>query len=204
MKYMNLCNGLVLFLSITAAVYAEKKSEPFRPAPIETYATKQTNQGLTIAAVPFEDEEEAKPAFGKLNPYKHGVLPVLLILKNEGTKTLNLEGARIQYQATANRKVDETPAEDIARIKGPSRPRLNPTPIPSGVPGLRKNKNPLNNAVIVERALAARMLPPGESAHGFAYFQTGHTRGSKLYITGITEADSGKELFYFEVPLEMN
>ena len=45
------------------------------------------------------------------------------------------------------------------------------------------------------------MLPPGESAYGFVYFQTGHTRTSRLYITGITEAQTSQELFYVEVPL---
>jgi hypothetical protein len=45
------------------------------------------------------------------------------------------------------------------------------------------------------------MLPPGESAHGFLYFQTGHTRAASLYITGITEAQTSQELFYMEVPL---
>jgi hypothetical protein len=46
------------------------------------------------------------------------------------------------------------------------------------------------------------MLPPGDSAYGFFYFQTGHSRGTSLYISGIREAQSGKELFYFEIPLD--
>ena len=45
------------------------------------------------------------------------------------------------------------------------------------------------------------MLPPGEQANGFFYFQTSHRRGAKIYLTGIREANSGKELFYFEIPL---
>ena len=47
-----------------------------------------------------------------------------------------------------------------------------------------------------------KMLPPGDSAYGFFYFQTGHSRGTSLYISGIREAQSGKELFYFEIPLD--
>jgi hypothetical protein len=45
------------------------------------------------------------------------------------------------------------------------------------------------------------MLPPGESASGFVYFQTSHRPGSVLYITGIRDAASRRELFYFEIPL---
>ncbi|MCX6608139.1 MAG: hypothetical protein NTV52_31750 [Acidobacteria bacterium] len=193
--------ALCVALLLTASVQAEKKQEPFRPAAIETYASKQTNQGLTVAAVAYDDADEAKAAFGKVNPYEHGILPVLLLFKNEGKKTLNLELARFQYFVPGSRKLDETPAEDLARLKGPSRPRYNPTPLPTTIPGMKRNKNPLQNPVIIERAFSAKMLPPGESAYGFVYFQTGHTRTAKLYITGITEAQTSQELFYVEVPL---
>jgi hypothetical protein len=45
------------------------------------------------------------------------------------------------------------------------------------------------------------MLPPGQSASGFVYFQSGFQRGSSIYLSGLREADSGKELLYFEIPL---
>jgi hypothetical protein len=198
MKNMKALPAIVL---LTAALQAEKKIEPFRPAAIETYASKQTNQGLTVAAVAYDDADEAKAAFGKLHPYEHGILPVLVLFKNEGSKTLNLEHARFQYLGPGSRKLEETPAEDISRLKGPGRPRYNPTPLPTTIPGMRRNKNPLQNPVIIERAFAAKMLPPGETAYGFLYYQTGHSRSARLYITGITEAQTSQELFYVEVPL---
>ena len=48
----------------------------------------------------------------------------------------------------------------------------------------------------------ARMLPVGESVHGFFYFQTEYQPGAKLYLTGLKDAASGKDFFYFEVPIE--
>jgi len=198
---MKIMKAATATLLLTAALWADKKPEPFRPAAIETYASKQTNQGLTVAAVAYDDADEVKAAFGKLNPYEHGILPVLVLFKNGGTKTLNLEHARFQYLVPGSRKLDETPAEDISRLKGPARPRYNPTPIPTTIPGMKRNKNPLQNPVIIERAFSAKMLPPGETAHGFLYYQTGHSRTASLYITGITEAQTSQELFYLEVPL---
>ena len=67
---------------------------------------------------------------------------------------------------------------------------------------LNVKKNPLAAWEIEGRAFAAKMLPSGQSASGFFYFQTGHRSGSTLYVTGIREASTGKELFYFEVPLD--
>ena len=45
------------------------------------------------------------------------------------------------------------------------------------------------------------MLPPGQTASGFFYFQTGLQRGATLYLNGLSEAATGKEILYFELPL---
>jgi len=50
-------------------------------------------------------------------------------------------------------------------------------------------------------AFAAKMLPPGQSASGFFYFQTGFMRSSTLFVSGLKDAKSGEEIFYFEIPL---
>jgi hypothetical protein len=202
MKKMNKGKSLLLFLSITASLWADKKDAPFRPEAAEAYATKQTIQELTIAVQPFDDPEEAKSAFGKLNPYEHGVLPVLVVMKNDGKSTVRFETMQVMYVAPRGRKVDSTPAADVLYLKAGGRPKVSNSPIPTGGPRIKISKNPLKNDVIVERAFSAKMLPPGDSAHGFFYFQTGHTRGTSIYISGITEAGSGKELFFFEIPLD--
>ncbi|HEU0122125.1 MAG TPA: hypothetical protein VFQ91_16470 [Bryobacteraceae bacterium] len=193
---------LVLLLSITAALWADKKDAGFRPEPAESYATKQTIEGLTIAVQPFDDPEEAKSAFGKLNPYEQGVLPVLVVIKNDGKDTVKLDTMQVVYVAPKGRKVDATPAADVLYLKAGGRPKVSNSPIPTGGPRIKVAKNPLKNDVIIERAFSAKMLPPGDSAHGFFYFQTGHTRGTSLYISGIRNAQTGKELFFFEIPLD--
>ena len=63
-------------------------------------------------------------------------------------------------------------------------------------------KNPFQVLDFQERGFAAKMLPPGEFASGVFYFQSGLTRGSKLLVQGLTEAGTGKELFFFELPLD--
>jgi len=65
-----------------------------------------------------------------------------------------------------------------------------------------KKKNPLAAPEIEGRALAAQMVAPGLAAGGFLYFQTQLQNGATIYLSGLTEARSGKELFYFEIPVE--
>jgi hypothetical protein len=46
------------------------------------------------------------------------------------------------------------------------------------------------------------MLAPGETASGFVYFNTDVTSAAaSLYITGLQNAATGKDLYYFEIPL---
>ena len=64
-----------------------------------------------------------------------------------------------------------------------------------------RDKNPLNAWEIEGRAFSAEMIPPGNSAYGFLYFQTGIQKGSTLYLSGLKEAGTGQELLFFEIPL---
>jgi hypothetical protein len=190
---------LALFLSIAAA-FAADKDKPFHVGPAEGYANKQAQGRVTVAADPYDSAEKAKDAFGKLNPYQHGVLPVLVVIRNDGTKALRLDRIKAVYAGPNNSKVDATPAGDVRYARGPRKPDV--VTGPTGGPRIgRSRKNPLDAWEIEGRGFSAKMLPAGESAHGFFYFQTGLHRGATLLLSGLAEADSGTELFFFEIPL---
>ena len=190
---------LALFLSIAAA-FAADKDRTFHIGPVEGYANRQTQGGVVIGAEPYATEEKMQEAFGKVNPYRYGVLPVLVVMKNDGNKAVRLDHLKAEYVGPNRNRVEATPARDIRYLNGPRRPDV--VVGPTGAPKIGKHKNPLDAWEIEGRAFAAKMLPPGQTASGFFYFQTGMQRGAVLYLTGLTEADTGKELFYFEVPLQ--
>jgi len=191
---------LALAASITGTWAVDKdKDKRFTPPEIDSVETKQTATGVTIAVVPYNSDSLAKNAFGKLNPYEHGVLPVLLMIRNSSKETLQLQNMRVEYIDKSRERIDAVPAGEVKYARGPKRPSMTPSPIP----GLKLGKkNPLGAEEIEGRAFGAKMLPPGESAHGFVYFFTGHRTGSRIYLTGIQQAATGKELFYFDVPLD--
>jgi hypothetical protein len=194
--------ALIVLLSIAAAFAGEKERPKFTPGPASSYPTHQTVSGVTIAAVAFRSDEEAAPAFGKVNPYKYGVLPVLVAIQNDSKQAIALDGLKVEFVLPGHDRVEATPAADVKRISGPTRPGIYPGPVPQVPVHVGRNKNPLAEWEIEGRAFAARMLAPGDSASGFFYFRTTWQRGSTLYVSGLREASSGKELFYFEVPLD--
>ena len=189
---------VLLALSLDALA-VDKDKNKFTPPDLDTLQTKLTVSDVTVGAVTYDRAGLAQAAFGKLNPYEHGIVPVLVIIRNGSTGAVRLDRMRVEYHDRDKQVVTATPASEVPFTEGPKRPTFGG---PS-IPGLgRKKKSPLASPEIESRAFAAKMLPPGETAHGFFYFRTGHRSGANLYITGMQEASTGKDLFYFEIPLD--
>jgi hypothetical protein len=183
----------------TLAADNNKDATKFSPGPASSYSSKQTNDHVTVAAVPYDTEELAHLAFGKLNPNQYGVLPVLVIIQNDTDQVLKLDHLDTEYTGADGRHLEATPAEDVQTLGGVERPRVQtPTPIPIH----RKHKNPLDVWEIDGRSFTAKLIPAHESANGFVYFQTAHQPGSKFYLSGIKVAATGQDVLYFEFPLE--
>jgi hypothetical protein len=190
---------LALLMSIAAAFAADKDTATFRPPPATGLDHRQTNAQVTIGVDAYVSQEKVKTAFGKLDPYQYGILPVLVVIQNDSDKAIRLDRLKAEYVGPNRDRVDATPAKDVRYLRGAERPGV--ITGPGGKPKILSKKNPLDAWEIEGRAFAAQMLPAGQSASGFFYFRTGVQRGATIYLNGLTEAASGKELFYFEIPL---
>ncbi len=191
---------LILPAWLGLCMAAEKDVAPFRPKPAAEYPNSTRQEGLRIAAEPFTYDDQTKAAFGKLNPTKYGVLPILLLMQNDGKAVIKLETVKVEYVDAQKNHLTSISAQELPFLKAPERPTVKASPIPPIFQ--RKKKNELTAIELDQRSWGAKMLPPGESANGFFYFQAVHEAGASLYITGIRNAATGQELFYFEIPLE--
>jgi len=198
---------LALITSIAALLASNKawpvgKEEPkFTPGPAASYQSHQTSDKITIGVAAYVSDEETRVPFGKHNPYTYGVLPVLVVIQNDSAKTIKVDPLEVVLVGPERDRIDAMPARDVRYLTASSRPITVPAPGPPGLPKIGKHKNPLDTWEIEGRAFAAKVLPPGQGASGFFYFQTGFQRGSTLYLNGLKEAESGKELLYFEIPV---
>ena len=190
---------LFLLTSIAVAMAADKDKPKLEINPAASYPFHQTSQGITIAAVPYETEEQTKTAFGKVNPNAQGVLPILLVMENNSQNTVRLERIKLEYTAQGGVRIENTPSADVKYLRGAREPRM--TPGPTGGVHVSRNKNPLSEWEIEGRAFSAQVIPPNDKASGFFYFQTGARGGASLVISGLRDARSGEDLFFFEIPL---
>jgi hypothetical protein len=181
-----------------AIVVASAEDKAFRPGAASEYA-HQTSEQVTIGAKSYDTEELTAEAFGKRTDLlKYGVLPVLVVIENKRQKTLDLRNLEVNLVAADGRHAGPVSPEDIPFLgKRTKTPTMNPIPNP-----LPKKKNSLKTPQIVERAFAAKMLPPGDSTSGFFYFEAKPEPGDKLYLNGLRDTPSGQEMLYFEFPLE--
>ena len=169
--------------------------------PAAAYPHRQTSEKITIAAEPMETDEQTREAFGKVNPYRYGVLPVLLVIQNDGPDAIKVDRIKLIYSLPDGTRIEATPAQDVRFIRG--------TQAPNRLPGLaggtvikKTPKNPLAEWEIEGRAFAAKMVPAGQSASGFVYFQAPQSSASaSVYVSGLEDPVSGKELYFFEIPM---
>src|SRR5580765_2048034 len=188
--------SLALLLSISAGFAADKET-PFTADPAGSYASHQSNAQIPIAVDPYVSPDKVTLAFGKLNPSQFGILPVLVVIQNDSGKAVRLDRLKVEYSGPNHDRVEATPARDVRYLKPPQRPGAIEGPA-GKVKVLKTKKNPLDAWEIEGRAMSAQMLPPGQSASGFFYFQTVLQPGATLYLNGLYEAATGKEILYFE------
>ncbi len=194
--------ALIVLLSIAAALAADKDKARFEPGHASSYPGHQTQDKITIAAIPYITAEQAATVFGKVKPYQEGILPVLVIVDNGTGKALRLDLVA-QYQDQDNHHLDAVSPEYVVTYhairRNPATPRTSPLP---PIPRSAVKKGPLNTPEIDGRAFSVHLVPPGETAYGFFYFETDYAPGSTLYLKGLRDAASGNEYLYFEVPIQ--
>jgi hypothetical protein len=194
------------FMLVSSAVLraADDKSH-FEPRPAGAYSARQTNANVTIAAEPYENQDELKKAFGKVDFSRLGILPVLVVIDNGTDHALQLDRMRVQLITADRQTIDSISAEDAVR---PGRVK---TPVIGGgtspFPGIRRGqRGPKNEAELSSREFAAPAAAPHSQVFGFFYYRLGkgpdRIPGSKIYITGIRDARTGQDLLYFEIALD--
>ncbi len=175
----------------------DKDHPAFHPPPAADLPNHQTNDQVTIGVEAYTAGDKIKVAFGKVNPYQYGILPVLISVQNSSGQAIKMDGMKAEYISPLGARIEATPAKDVPSTQGGGRPSP-----PIGVIPPRVKKSPLNVWEIEGRAFAAEMIPPGNSAYGFIYFQAGLLKGATIYLSGMTVAATGKELMFFEIPLQ--
>jgi len=185
--------AVLLAIPLWAGLWSDDPPK-VRPREAASYTARDSHEGITIAAEAYTTDEQIKTAFGKYDPRKFGVLPVYVVFFNLSKDALRLESLELTVERGRER-FPQIPAIDVNR-------RIHGIQVPNGIKPI-KIKSPISS--IVDQEFLLKMVPPGETAGGFLYFD--HFSGAlslgqddtRLYLNKIQWAGSGRELLYFEI-----
>jgi hypothetical protein len=186
---------------LLAAPWSDDK--PFQAGKAAAYAHQLSEQVL-VGAKAFDNADLVADAFGKkVDLLKYGVLPVLVVVENKRDKSIDLRDINVSLVAADGRHVAPVSPDELPLLAkdGHRKPREPGEGVQLPMP-LPQKKNPLARPEIAGRAFAAGMLPPGDSTSGFFYFEAQAEVGDSIYLSGMKDARSRKEILYFEFPLK--
>ena len=192
--------SLVIF---SCAAFAEKKVDPALPA--AQYPAHVTQNGVTIAADPYDREPKADVF--RVHYLQYDFLPIRIVVTNDTAQPISLNDVRILLLPSDGGKVNAGEPEDVERrVLGASRMG---TTIPIGPINIHRKGKAADSKVeadFSEHEYSALAVEPHTTRAGFLFYDVQGLgqhplTGAKLVFRQVKDAN-GKEFFAFEVPLD--
>jgi hypothetical protein len=195
----------LLWLALPAAAVDHT---PPAVQPATTFAAVEVhdNEKVAIAAEPYDTKE--KESIFRVDYLSHGVVPVRLIVTNNGDRPISLRDARILFLTAAGDKIPAAEPEDVERLMTQKERQGGKIPMPGPIPAI-KLKPKASNKEIEEDfdtfEYQALVVEPHTTRAGFLFYDVSDLdhplKGAKLHLHKLRDAD-GNELFYFEIPFD--
>jgi len=202
-----LAAGAMLFAPSLAAKDDKGFVMP-KAADAKTYPAHDTSEKekVTIAADLYDVAGKTQGVF-RIKYKEEDLLPVLLIISNEGGQPIALTGMQVELVTRKRVKIQPATEDDIYRriarqpLKG-DQPSANPLPFPRKV---KRSVKKEEQEEIQDSRFAAKAVEPHTTQAGFLFFDvegiSDPLAGAHLYVSGLRNSQ-GQELIFFDIPLE--
>ena len=196
---------LVIALSLTAGA-SNHTAPPVQPATTYPAVEVHDKEHVAIAVEPYDTKE--KESIFRVDYLAHGVMPVRLIITNEGDRPISLRDARILFYTAGGDRIQAAEPEDIERLMTRSEREGKRIPMPGPLPSIKMKPKASNKEIeqdFDQFEYQALVVEPHTTRAGFLFYdvsQLDHPlKGAKLHLHELRDAD-GHELFYFEIPFD--
>jgi hypothetical protein len=205
MRFARALPLLVLGFSLVAGA-TDHTPPPVQPA--TTFAAVEIHQDekVAIAAEPYDTKE--KESLFRVDYLAHGVMPVRLIVTNNGDKPISLRDARILFETAGGDRIQAAEPEDVERLMTRKEREGGKIPMPGPIPAIKLKPKASNKDIEADFntfEYGALVVEPHTTRAGFLFYdvsQLDHPlKSAKLYLYKLRNAN-GEELFYFEIPFD--
>jgi hypothetical protein len=177
--------------------------------PATTFASVEVHdkEQVAIAAEPYDTKE--KESIFKVDYLSHGVMPIRLIVTNNGDRPISLRDARILFLTAAGDKIQAAEPEDVERLMTRKEREGSKIPMPGPIPAIKLKPKASNKEIEADFdtfEYQALVVEPHTTRAGFLFYDMsglGDTplKGAKLVLREMKNAD-GQELWSFEIPFD--
>lgn len=196
---------LALSFSLAASA-ADHTPPPVQPAVTFAAVEIHPDEKVAIAAEPYDTRE--KESIFRIDYLAHGVMPVRLIVTNNGDRPINLRDARILFETAAGDRIQAAEPEDVERLMTRKEREGAKVPLPGPLPPIKlKPKGSIKDieADFNTFEYSAIVVEPHTTRAGFLFYDVSQLdlplKGAHLLLRKLRNADGG-ELFYFEIPFD--
>ena len=190
----------------TAAMASEHTPPPVQPATSFAAMEVHDTEKVSIAAEPYDTKEKA--SLFRVDFLGHGVMPVRLIVTNNGDKPISLRDARILFQTAGGDRIQAAEPEDVERLMTRKEREGGKIPMPGPLPPIKLKAKASNKDIEQDFntfEYGALVVEPHTTRAGFLFYDVSQLenplKGAKLHLHKLRNAD-GSELFYFEIPFD--
>jgi len=115
--------------------------------PATTYAAVEVHEDekVAIAAEPYDTKE--KESIFKVDYLSHGVMPVRLIVTNNGDRPISLRDARILFLTAEGEKIQAAEPEDVERLMTQKERQGSKIPMPGPIPSIKLKPKASNQEI---------------------------------------------------------
>ncbi len=201
------CKVVLLVIGTAIAAGASNHvAPPVQPATTYPAVEVHDKEHVAIAVEPYDTKE--KESIFRVDYLGHGVMPVRLIVTNNGDKPISLRDARILFYTAGGDRINAADPEDVERLMTRTEREGKKIPLPGPLPSI-KTKPKASNKDIEEDfdqfEYQALVVEAHTTRAGFLFYdvsQLDHPlEGAKMNLHKLRDAD-GNELFYFEIPFD--
>ncbi len=185
---------------------SDHSAPPVQPATSFAAVEVHDQEKVAIAAEPYDTRQ--KESIFRVDYLSHGVMPIRLIVTNNGDRPISLRDARILFQTKSGERIQAAEPEDVERLMTRKDREGGKIPMPGPIPAIKLKPKGSNKEIEEDFntfEYGALVVEPHSTRAGFLFYDVSQLddplKGAKLHLHKLRDAD-GNELFFFEIPFD--
>ena len=197
---------LLLIGTAIGAGASNHAAPPVQPATTYPAVEVHDKEHVAIAVEPYDTKE--KESIFRVDYLSHGVMPVRLIITNNGDKPISLRDARILFYTSGGDRIQAAEPEDVERLMTRTEREGKKIPMPGPLPSIKMKPKASNKDIqqdFDQFEYQALVVEAHTTRAGFLFYDVSELNhpldGAKMHLHKLRDAD-GNELFFFEIPFD--